>query len=133
MNTINCLNRVQQRTDGKILSQAIVEVDMVKRNLPGYWKYLSFIPEKIRMALTAVLGATIGFLTYEIIYYFNPLTTKATSSWIVSCILGVPRQHCLHSLLTFKHHSPYWKSLGRAYILYSTSGLVGSTANYTMV
>ena len=85
------------------------------------------------MAATAVTGAGIGYLTYEVIYYLNPLNNKATSSWITAFIIGVARQHGLHRIFTFEHYSPYWKSLGRAYIMYSASALIGGLANFTMV
>jgi hypothetical protein len=56
--------------------------------------------------------ATVG--TYEIIYWFNPFEPRATTSWAVSFLIGVTRQHGLHRMLTFTHQSPYWPSLGRA-------------------
>ena len=89
------------------------------------------IPEVIRMFITAITGAGIGFITYELIYWLNPLVTfRATTSWTVSFILGVVRQHGLHRLLTFTHRSPYWKSLTRAYLFYSISALFGALLNY---
>ncbi|MBT3250753.1 MAG: hypothetical protein HN729_07700 [Candidatus Marinimicrobia bacterium] len=96
-------------------------------------EYFYQIPENIRMMLTAVFGAAIGFATYEIIYYFNPMDNKATTSWIIAFTLGVARQHGLHRLITFEHYSPYWRSLGRAYIMYSASAFIGSTVNYMLV
>ena len=98
-------------------------------NLKSFYR----IPENIRMALTAGFGAAIGYVTYEIIYYFNSMDNKATTSWLIAFTLGVARQHGLHRLITFEHYSPYWRSLGRAYIMYSASALIGSTVNYVMV
>jgi hypothetical protein len=79
------------------------------------------------MAATAVFGASVGWVTYEAIYYVNPMTTyKSTVSWLVGFIVGVVRQHGLHRWMTFPYGTPYWNSLGKAYLLYSTSALVGS-------
>ena len=74
----------------------------------------------------------IGFLTYEIIYFLNPIQPKASSSWAIAFLVGVARQHALHRWLTFLHHSPYWKSLGRAYLMYSGSLLVSSALNWAL-
>ena len=81
--------------------------------------------------LTAVLGAAIGWLTYEVIYWFNPFDAyRATTSWFVGFVLGVARQHALHRTLTFTQKSLYWSSLGKAYLFYSISALLGACANY---
>ncbi len=89
------------------------------------------LPEKVRLVLTATLGATIGWVTYEVLYWLNPLTRyRATTSWGLSFLVGVARQHGLHRWLTFTHKSPYWRSLGRAYLYYSVSALLGALTNY---
>lgn len=97
-----------------------------QRLLAGY----RALPETSRMALTAVLGALTGLVSYEIIYWLNPLEPRATTSWVVSFLLGVTRQHGLHRWLTFNHRVPYWPSLGRAYVLYSGSLLWGTGLSY---
>lgn len=89
-------------------------------------------PENVRLVLTAIIGASFGYITYEIIYYLNPITPKASSSWFISFIIDVVRQHALHRWLTFSHKTPYWKSLGRAYILYSGSLLFTSGFNWLL-
>ena len=89
-------------------------------------------PENIRLVLTAIIGALIGFITYEIIYYFNPISPKASSSWFLSFIIGVVRQHGLHRWLTFSHKTSYWKSLYRAYVMYSGSLLITSGFNWVL-
>lgn len=77
-----------------------------------------------------MLGAGIGWLTYEIVYWLNPLREfRATTSWILAFLVGVTRQHGLHRTLTFTHHSPYWPSLGRAYVFYSVSAVLGAGLN----
>ena len=87
-------------------------------------------PENVRLILTAIVGALIGYITYEIIYYFNPFSPKASSSWFLAFIIGVARQHALHRWLTFSHKTSYWKSLFRAYIMYSGSLFISSGLNW---
>lgn len=84
--------------------------------------------EFIRMLIIAVVGAVLGFVTYETIYYFNPFYPKATLSWFVAFVIGVARQHWLHRYYTFQYKIPYIKSLYRTYIvdfgaLFFSSGL----------
>jgi putative flippase GtrA len=88
------------------------------------------LPELIRLSITAIIGAFTGFITYEIIYYLNPLHPKASTSWFLAYIIGVARQHALHRWLTFNHKASYWKSLYKAYIMYSGSLLVSSALNW---
>lgn len=88
------------------------------------------LPENFRLVLTAILGAGIGFITYEIIYYFNPLTVRAGSSWFLAYLIGVVRQHALHRYLTFSDESSYWRSLLRAYIMYSGSIILTTGLNW---
>lgn len=90
------------------------------------------LPEKLRMVLTAILGALTGLVTYEILYLLNPFEPRATIAWTVSFLLGVTRQHGLHRLLTFNHATPYWPSLGRAYVMYSGTLLVGTCLNWLL-
>lgn len=92
------------------------------------------MPEKVRMGVTAVIGALIGLLTYEIIYFLMPLEPRATISWTLSFIVGVARQHALHRWLTFAERaSSYWKSLRRAYVMYSGSLVVGAVLDWVLV
>jgi len=86
------------------------------------------LPENTRLVLTAIIGAAIGFVTYQIIYSVNPLKPRASSSWALAFLVDVIRQHALHRWLTFDIKSHYWRSLLRAYIMYlsafiSTTGL----------
>jgi putative flippase GtrA len=78
------------------------------------------------------MGALIGFITYEIIYFLNPINPKASSSWFIAFVIGVARQHALHRWLTFLHKTPYWKSLGRAYVMYSGSLFLSSALNWVL-
>ena len=91
------------------------------------------LPEPARLICTAILGAGIGWITYEIIYWLNPLhASRATTSWVLAFLIGVTRQHGLHRTLTFTHRSPYWSSLGRAYLFYSVSAFLGAGLNYIL-
>jgi putative flippase GtrA len=88
------------------------------------------LPEWLRLILTALLGVIIGFITYEIIYLINPLRPRASSSWLMAQTIGIARQHALHRWLTFHHFTPYWKSLFRAYLMYSASLVLTSGLNW---
>ncbi len=89
------------------------------------------IPEKIRMILIAIIGGIIGWITYECIYWINPLHSgRASSSWLLEFIVGTARQHAMHRWLTFKHNGPYWNSLLRAYLYYSMTACIGTGINF---
>jgi putative flippase GtrA len=90
------------------------------------------MPETMRMVVTALVGALIGLVTYEIVYALNPFEPRATSSWLLAFAIGVSRQHSLHRWLTFDHESPYWRSLGRAYLMYSGTAVVGTALNWLL-
>lgn len=90
-------------------------------------------PEPVRMMLTAVIGAGIGWVTYEIIYCLVPaFSYRATTGWLLAFVIGVVRQHALHRALTFTEHTPYLKSLGRACLFYAMATLCGAVLNYTL-
>ena len=74
-------------------------------------------PETTRMLCIAGIGVILGFITYEIVYYLNPFSPKATVSWTIAFLIGVARQHALHRHFTFLHKTSYFKSLYRAYVV----------------
>ena len=90
------------------------------------------LPYRVRLGATALLGALIGLLTYEIIYALNPLQPRAPTSWLLAFAVGITRQYSLHRWLTFDHRPPYWPSLGRAYVMYSGSALVGTVLDWLL-
>jgi putative flippase GtrA len=90
------------------------------------------MPEKVRMVTTAVIGALLGLITYEIIYALNPFIPRAPTSWALAFAIGIARQHALHRWLTFTHRTPYWQSLGRAYVMYSGSAVVGTLLDWML-
>ncbi len=91
------------------------------------------LPETARMITVAILGALIGLLTYEIVYFLNPFEPRAPSSWLLSFAIAVPRQYSLHRWLTFESEVPYVAHLGRAYLLYSTIALLTTGLDWLLV
>ncbi len=91
------------------------------------------LPENTKMVLVAIIGALIGLVTYEIIYFLNPFEPRASSSWFVAYLINIFRQHSLHRWLTFSHKGSYWKSLRRAYVMYSGSLMIGVILNWILV
>jgi putative flippase GtrA len=91
------------------------------------------LPEKLRLAIVAVLGALIGLVTYELIYFINPFEPRAPISWLASFAIGVPRQYSLHRWLTFGSDVPYGPRLARAYVLYSVIAALTTGLNWLLV
>jgi putative flippase GtrA len=92
------------------------------------------MPLKLRMAATAALGASLGLVIYEIIYAIVWFEPRATVSWTLGFVIGVGRQHALHRALTFGGQAtPYWRSLRRAYVMYSGSMLFGAGLDWVLV
>jgi putative flippase GtrA len=89
-------------------------------------------PEFVRMLIVAIIGALLSFVTYEIVFYLNPWSPKATLSWVIAFIIGVVRQHALHRYFTFSHKTPYFKSLYKAYILDFGGLLYSSGLNWIL-
>jgi putative flippase GtrA len=90
--------------------------------------------ERARLIIVAIVGAAIGWLTYELVYFLNPLAAelRPTTSWLVAFTVGVARQHALHRRFTFASEAPYWASLGRAYRHYAGVAAIGSVLDYTL-
>lgn len=88
------------------------------------------MPEIVRVVMTALIGASIGYATYRIIYAVNPLHLRATSSWLMAFLVNVIRQHALHRSLTFQNPGPYWPTLKRAYVMYSGSAVATTILNW---
>lgn len=88
------------------------------------------LPEPARVVGTAVIGASIGYITYLIVFAVNPLPWRATTSWLAAFLINVARQHALHRTLTFGDESAYWPSLRRAYLMYSGTALATTTLNW---
>jgi putative flippase GtrA len=79
-----------------------------------------------RLVAVALLGAAIGWVTYELVFWLYPLRRlRAPASWMLAFVVGVARQHALHRRLTFRSDAAYWPSLARAYRYYGVVALVG--------
>jgi putative flippase GtrA len=100
---------------------------------PAWLQRFRRLPETARLALVAVLGALIGLVTYEIVYFFNPFEPRAPTSWLAAFAIGVPRQYSLHRWLTFGSAVPYGPRLARAYVLYAAIALLTTALNWLLV
>jgi putative flippase GtrA len=100
----------------------------------GTWrKRFDRLPEKARLAIVAVLGALIGFVTYQVIYWVNPLQLRAPTSWFLAFVIGVSRQYSLHRALTFASSVSFAPRLARAYGLYACIAVVTTSLNWLLV
>lgn len=91
------------------------------------------LPEEARLLIVALLGALIGLVTYQLIYWVNPFEPRAPTSWLASFLVGVPRQYSLHRSLTFRSDVPYAPRLARAYMLYACIAVVTTSLNWLLV
>ena len=100
---------------------------------PAWLQRFRQLPERLRLAIVAVLGALIGLVTYELIYLINPFEPRASISWLLSFAIGVPRQYSLHRWLTFGTDVPYGPRLARAYVLYAAIAVLTTALNWLLV
>jgi putative flippase GtrA len=91
------------------------------------------LPETLRLAMVALLGALIGLVTYQLIYWINPFEPRAPTSWLASFAVGVPRQYSLHRKFTFASRVPYGPRLLRAYALYACIAALTTALNWLLV
>ena len=103
---------------------------MILLLIKRFWEH-----QFLRYATVGFFGLVIGFLIYNVIYFFNPDNKyRATSSWIVAYLLGVLRQHALHFHLTFKSSNQnYFSSLFSAYGAYSVGLIFSTIINYISI
>ena len=57
--------------------------------------------EIYRVGLVAAIGTAASYITYEIVFLLNSVEPRATTSWAISFVIGVFRQHHLHRYLAF--------------------------------
>jgi hypothetical protein len=89
--------------------------------------------ETVRMASVAIAGTFVGWLTFELLYFINPLHHyRSATTWAVEFAIGVLRQHALHRWFTFRTRTPYWRTLGRAFVFYVCCALLGTSINYIL-
>jgi putative flippase GtrA len=91
------------------------------------------LPTNARLVAVALLGAAIGLVTYQLIYWVNPFEPRAPTSWLAAFVIGVPRQYSLHRSLTFRSDVPYAPRLVRAYLLYACIAVLTTTLNWLLV
>jgi len=88
--------------------------------------------ETVRMLIIAIIGVVLGFVTYEIVYYLNPFSPRATVSWALAFVIGIARQHALHRKFTFSHKGSYVKSLYKAYVVDIGALLLSTGLNWVL-
>lgn len=103
------------------------------RHVPAWLSRFHRLPPKVRLVAVALLGAMIGLVTYQLIYFVNPLHPRAPTSWLAAFVIGVPRQYSLHRSLTFGSTVPYAPHLARAYALYACIAVVTTSLNWLLV
>ena len=101
--------------------------------MPALRQRFDLLPEKVRLALVALLGALVGLVAYQLIYWVNPLEPKAPTSWLAAFMIGVPRQFALHRTLTFSSHVSFGPHLARAYGLYACIAMLTTSLNWWLV
>ena len=67
----------------------------------GLVAWIRRLDEVYRIGIVAAIGTVASYITYEIVFFFNVIEPRATSSWAISFVIGVFRQHHLHRYLSF--------------------------------
>lgn len=57
--------------------------------------------EIVRVGIAAAIGTLLAWLTYELVFFLNPLEPRGTTSWAVAFLIGIFRQHHIHRVLSF--------------------------------
>ena len=57
--------------------------------------------EIVRVAFVAAIGTVLAWITYELVFWANPLEPRAASSWFMAFVIGIFRQHHLHRTISF--------------------------------
>lgn len=87
--------------------------------------------EVFRVGTVAALGTLASYVTYEIVFFFNGLDPRATTSWAISFVIGVFRQHHLHRYLSFpKVVARYGVTLRREWFASSIVLIFSVALNY---
>lgn len=86
------------------------------------------------------LGVGFGWLQYELLWALNPLEEfRGSTTWILSSAVGVAWIHGIHCAYTFRgvrHTSvrtTWWRTLPRAYGLYSGTIALGSLLTWFLI
>jgi len=92
--------------------------------------------EFARFVAVGPLGVGLGALQFELLWLVNPWTEyRASSTWLVSSLVGVLWVHALHCRFTFAATARgRWRAtLGRAYLLYTSSVALGTLIMWGLV
>lgn len=65
--------------------------------------------EIFRVGIVAAIGTVASYVTYEVVFYVNMIEPRATTSWVISFVIGVFRQHHLHRYLAFPKATARYK------------------------
>eukprot|EP01065_Artemidia_motanka_P032518 TRINITY_DN39513_c0_g1_i1.p1 TRINITY_DN39513_c0_g1~~TRINITY_DN39513_c0_g1_i1.p1 ORF type:complete len:239 (+),score=28.93 TRINITY_DN39513_c0_g1_i1:197-913(+) len=99
-------------------------------------KFLDWIPEFIRFAISGGIGTLLDFLAYRMLYESSLFPVfKATLSWTTAYAMSVVWQHALHALLVFGSFGSggYCRSLGTTYMAYAASIAFSPFINWMLV
>lgn len=92
--------------------------------------------KRIRKYLVVgLIGNSIGWVIYNLIFIANPYTwNKATTTWLVSYLIGVAQQHEMHRRWTFNDSDEeYLSSLLKSYLAYSLGLIVSTAVNFYLI
>lgn len=87
--------------------------------------------EVLRVGIVAAIGTIASYVTYEVVFFFNDIEPRATTSWTISFVIGVFRQHHLHRYLSFpKTTARYEVTLKRGWFASFLVLVVSVALNY---
>ena len=89
--------------------------------------------EIVRVALAALIGTFLAWVTYELVFWVNPMEPRATTSWALAFFIGIFRQHHLHRTISFpKSAVSYGVSLRRDFAASIGVALLSTALNYLL-
>lgn len=87
-----------------------------------------------RVAAVALFGTFVSWLTYELIFLVNPIEPRATTSWFLTYLTAIVRQHHLHRVISFPGpKARYAATFGRQVFVNLTLLGLGAGLNYGLV
>ena len=87
-----------------------------------------------RVASVALFGTLVSWLTYELIFLINPIEPRATTSWFLTYLTAVVRQHHLHRIISFPGpKANYAATFRRQVVVNGTLLCLGGGLNYVLV
>lgn len=91
-------------------------------------------PEVERVASVALFGTLVSWLTYELIFLVNPLEPRATTSWFLTYLTAIVRQHHLHRVISFPGPKAGYAATFRRQVVVNVTLLgLGGGLNYGLV